>query len=569
MSGFPNPRDDSHDELDERRVATAHAMQWLDSHNVRHHVATCHCWRCSLHRFVSLASGGKLTEPEPMRDPGILRVSTAHQVLSPARVVETPAELALRRRWLILAVVLVGAFMGILDVFIVIQGLPSIKTTLGAGAAELELVVAAYSLVYAVFLVTGGRLGDILGWKRVFLLGMTMFTAASALAGFAPSSTLLIAARALQGLGAALMYPQVLSTIQVTFKGAERALALGIFAAVSGIGAITGNIVGGLLIQLDLGGLSWRPIFLVNLPIGVFGVLAGFLLLHPARAERAPRLDLPGVGLISLFLISLVLPLAEGQQIGWPLWMQTLLVLSFPFLAAFVFYERKRTDAGNDPLVDMDLFRHRSFAVGIPLTILMYICSSGLFFTMVQLLQSGLGFSPINSGLAFVEINVGFITASLLGPKLIPRIGTRVLSLGYALAAIGVGGTLLTLASYGTSLTLVELIPSLVTIGLGAGFQLSPLLGVILSGVPAQDIGAASGVVSTSMQVGNTVGISLLGLLFFSFLGSQTIASSLSYLNAFKSTLPFLMVLYSAAFLVVLLFSNSSQRLSRVVSNVE
>jgi EmrB/QacA subfamily drug resistance transporter len=569
MSETPTPRDDSHDEMNERRVATEHAMQWLDSRSVKHHVATCHCWRCSLHRVVGLASGGRLTEPEPMRDMGIRRVSTAAQLLSPAQVVETPAELALRRRWLILGVVLVGAFMGILDVFIVIQGLPSIKTTFGAGAAELELVVAAYSLVYAVFLVTGGRLGDILGWKRVFLIGMTIFTVASALAGFAPSSTLLIAARALQGLGAALMYPQVLSTIQVTFKGSERALALGIFAAVSGIGAITGNIVGGLLIQLDLGGLSWRPIFLVNLPIGIFGVLAGFLILHPARAKRAPRLDLPGVGLISLFLVSLVLPLAEGQQIGWPLWMQTLLVLSFPFLAAFVFYERKRTDAGNDPLVDLDLFRHRSFAVGVPLTILMYVCSSGLFFTMVQLLQSGLGFSPINSGLAFVEINVGFITASLLGPKLIPRLGTRVLSLGYALAAIGVGGTLLTLTSYGTSLTLAELIPSLVAIGLGAGFQLSPLLGVILSGVPVQDIGAASGVVSTSMQVGNTVGISLLGLLFFSFLGSQTLASSLSYLNAFKSILPFLMVLYSTAFLVVLLFSNTSQRLSRVVSQVE
>ena len=194
---------------------------------------------------------------------------------------------------------------------------------------------------------------------------MTVFTVASALAGYAPSAVFLIGARALQGLGAALMYPQVLSIIQVTFEGSERSLALGLFAAISGIGAITGNIVGGLLIQLNLAGLSWRPIFLVNLPIGVIGVLAGFLVLLPSRTERAPKLDLPGVGLISLFLVSLILPLAEGQQIGWPNWMIMLLILSFPVLALFVIYERKRTKNGEDPLVDMDLFKHRSFAVGV------------------------------------------------------------------------------------------------------------------------------------------------------------------------------------------------------------
>src|SRR2546425_8517186 len=163
------------------------------------------------------------------------------------------------------------------------SGLPSIKTTLGAGVSDLELVVSAYSLVYAVFLITGGRLGDILDRKRIFLFGMTVFTVASALAGYAPSAPFLVGARALQGLGSALMYPQVLSIIQVTFKGSERALALGLFAAISGIGAITGNIVGGLLIQLNIAGLAWRPIFLVNVPVGIIGVVAGLLVLHPSR----------------------------------------------------------------------------------------------------------------------------------------------------------------------------------------------------------------------------------------------------------------------------------------------
>src|SRR3989475_3683259 len=467
------------------------------------------CWRCHLFRLIGLVSAGRLAEAESRFEPRIASLSTRLELPQPARVAETAAALALRRRWLILGVVLVGSFMAVLDVFIVTQGLPSIKTTLGAGVSDLELVVSAYSLVYAVFLITGGRLGDILDRKRIFLFGMTVFTVASALAGYASSAPFLVAARALQGLGAALMYPQVLSIIQVTFKGSERALAVGLFAAVSGIGGITGNIVGGLLIQLNLAGLSWRPIFLVNIPIGIFGVLAGFLVLRPSRAERAPKLDLPGVGLISLFLVSLILPLAEGQQIGWPNWVIMLLILSFPVLALFVIYERKRTDKGEDPLVDMDLFKHRSFAVGIPLTLLYYVTASGLFFTLVLFLQSGLGFSPIISGLSFAQLNIGFITASLLGPRLIRSFGNRVLSLAYILQTAGLGWIILTLNSYGASLTLYELSPSLIVFGAGAGFALSPLLGVILSGVPSREAGGASGGSSSFFQIWNTLSSSL------------------------------------------------------------
>jgi EmrB/QacA subfamily drug resistance transporter len=533
-------------------------MEWLDKKGISHQVTSCPCRRCHLFRLVGLVSGGNLAERESRLDRGSPKISTELELPQPAIAAETATALALHRRWLILGVVLVGSFMAILDVFIVTQGLPSIKTSLGAGVADLELVVSAYSLVYAVFLVTGGRLGDILDRKRIFLFGMTVFTVASALAGYAPSAIFLIGARALQGLGAALMYPQVLSIIQVTFKGSERSLALGLFAAISGIGAITGNIVGGLLIQLNLAGLSWRPIFLVNLPIGIIGVLAGFLVLHPSRTERAPKLDLPGVGLISLFLVSLILPLAEGQQIGWPNWMVMLLILSFPVLALFVIYERKRTNNGEDPLVDMDLFRHRSFAVGIPLTLLYYVTASGLFFTLVLFLQSGLGFSPIVSGLSFAQLNIGFITASLLGPRLIRSFGNRVLSLAYILQTAGLGWIILALNSYGSGLTLYELSPPLIVFGAGAGFALSPLLGVILSGVPSREAGEASGVVSTSFQIGNTVGISLFGLLYYRFLNGQQ--SPTSYIEAFKTTIPFFLILSVAGFLLVFLLSQHRAR---------
>src|SRR5438132_1537689 len=227
-------------------------MEWLDRKGTGHHVASWPCWRCHLFRLIGLVSAGRLAEAESRFEPQSVKLSTRLELPQPRKAAETAEALALRRRWLILGVVLVGSFMAVLDVFIVTQGLPSIRTTLGAGVSDLELVVSAYSLVYAVFLITGGRLGDILDRKRIFLFGMTVFTVASALAGYAPSAPFLVGARALQGLGAALMYPQVLSIIQVTFKGSERALALGLFAAISGIGAITGNIVGGLLIQLNL-----------------------------------------------------------------------------------------------------------------------------------------------------------------------------------------------------------------------------------------------------------------------------------------------------------------------------
>lgn len=537
-------------------------MVWIDKKGVSHNLASCKCWRCHIHRLAGLVSGGTLAEHDSRLEPQRLNLSTTVQL--PRAATEVPSAQSLRSRWLILGIVLIGSFMAVLDVFIVTQGLPSIKTTLGAGGADLELVVSVYSLAYAALLVTGGRLGDILDRKRIFLFGMAVFTVASGLAGYAPNASFLIGARALQGIGAALMYPQVLSIIQVTFKGADRSLALALFAAINGIGAITGNILGGFLIQLNISNLSWRPIFLVNVPIGIVGILAGVLLLRSSYSERPPRLDLLGVGLITLFLVSLVLPLSQGQQLGWPLWSIALLVFAFPVLGLFILHERRLTDKDQDPLIDLGLFRHRSFAVGIPLTLAFYIIFSGFFFTFVQFLQSGLGFSPLVSGVAFGIINVGFITASLTGPRLIPRFGTRVLSFGYAIIVVGLVATLITLNSYGTSLNLYELAIPLLIFGEGAGLVLSPLLGVVLTGVPPQEAGEASGVVSTSFQIGNTLGISLFGLLFYSFLGSQP--SPVSYLGAVKMVLPLFALISLAAFLTAFLLS---PRRTRILPRLE
>ncbi|HVH15042.1 MAG TPA: MFS transporter [Candidatus Angelobacter sp.] len=536
-------------------------MVWLDKRGVSHNLASCHCWRCHIHRLTGLTSGGRIAEHEPRLEPQRLNLSTTIQYPRTATVAESAQ--ASRSRWLVLGIVLIGSFMAVLDVFIVTQGLPSIKTTLGAAGADLELVVSVYSLVYAALLVTGGRLGDILDRKRIFLFGMTVFTVASGLAGYAPSPAFLIFSRALQGIGAALMYPQVLSIIQVTFKGTDRSLALALFAAINGIGAITGNILGEFLIQLNISGLSWRPIFLVNVPIGIVGLVVGYMVLRPSRSQRPPRLDLLGVGLITLFLVSLVLPLSQGQQLGWPLWTVMLLVLTFPILGLFIIHERRLTDKEQDPLIDLDLFRHRSFAIGIPLTLSYYVLASGFFFTFVLFLQSGLGFSPLASGLAFGIINVGFITASLLGPRLIPRFGTQVLSFGYAIQIVGFVAVLITLNSYGTSLNLYELTVPLLIFGEGAGLVLSPLLGIVLAGVPTRVAGEASGVVPTSFQIGNSIGISLFGLLFYSFVGNQE--SAVSYLDASERVLPIFALIALSAFLTVFLLSPRRARMIQLL----
>jgi len=442
-------------------------------------------------------------------------------------------------RWLTLAVVLVGTFMAILDAFIVNVALPSIQHTINASPAELELVLASYLLVYSVFLITGGRLGDIFGRKRLFLLGMSLFTISSAACGLAPTPTILVISRAVQGFGAAMMYPQILSIIQVTFTGQDRNLALGLFAGVNGFASVVGQLFGGFLIQINLNGLAWRPIFLVNVPIGIAGVIAGLIFLRESKAKPSPKLDLQGAALISLALASFVIPMVEGQATGWPAWMILLLGLSLPFLILFVIYERRKAARGGFPLINIHLFSQRSFSAGIPLSILFFSTLAGLFFVLAVFLQDGMGFTPLDAGLTFTPIGIGFIIASLSSPRLVRRLGRTTLRIGYALDVIGFVLLSIVLRIYGTGITTTELVLPLLVIGFGNGLGMSPLIGTILAGTKTQDIGQASGMVTTSLQIGNTVGVAIYGLLFFSALGSLIASTRQGYLQSFEFTLVF------------------------------
>src|SRR5579884_4106168 len=287
--------------------------------------------------------------------------------LKPAEAADVPrpapSAVAAGRRWLTLAVVVTAAFLGTLDFFILNVALPSIGDDLHASPSHFQLVIAGYGLAYAVCLITGGRLGDILGRKRVFMAGVAGFTVASALCGCAPSADALVLARMLQGVAAALMFPQVLSIIQVTFPAEQRGTAFGVYGVVQGAASFSGIVLGGLLVQADVFGLGWRPIFLVNLPLGVLTLLGGWLLIPESRSPTARRLDLGGVALASVALFLLVFPLVEGREAGWPWWAFACLAAAGPALLVFVAFERRVLRRGGSPLVELTLFRDRSFAV--------------------------------------------------------------------------------------------------------------------------------------------------------------------------------------------------------------
>lgn len=425
------------------------------------------------------------------------------------------------RRWLALVVTLAATFLAVLDFFIVNISIPSIQQNLHASFAQIQLVVAGYGLAYATLMITGGRLGDIYGRKRMFMLGMAGFTLASAVCGISPVPTILIVARVAQGAMAALMIPQVISIIQVTFPPQERATAFGLYGTAIGVAAVAGQIIGGLLIQLNLFGLDWRPVFLVNLPIGVLALILAEPLIRESRAPDASRLDIEGVALISLGLLLLVYPLVEGREAGWPLWAWAMLIAAVPVLAGFIRYERWRTLHRGSPLLDLRLFRVRAFSIGLLVALTFFSGQASFFLTLTLFLQEGLRLSPLVAGLVFVPFAVGFIGASLLAARLVVRLGNRVLNLGALGMAAGLLMFITLVHADSVALPAVALAPALLVYGSGQGLVTAPLFTAVLRGVPLEFAGAASGVLTTTQQLASSLGVALIGIIFFGLLGGD------------------------------------------------
>lgn len=456
------------------------------------------------------------------------------------------------RRWQALAAILTAAFLGPLDFFIVNVSIPVIRERLHADYAQVQLMIATYGLSYAIFLITGGRLGDIFGRKRMFLLGGTGFTLASILCGLAPTPPSLIAARIIQGLAGALMFPQVLSIIQVTFPPWERGAAFGLMGVVMGTASFAGNVIGGLLLRADLFGLGWRPIFLVNLPVGLVALPAAWKLLRESRSPSAVRLDLGGVAIVTPALFLLVYPLVEGREAGWPAWAFVSLAASLPVLAAFVLYERRLARRGGAPLMDLGLFRDRVFVTGLLTSVGFYGGLSVFFLATTLFLQNGLGFSPVQTGLIFAPFALGFLASSRLAVRVTYRLGRRTIQLGSALMIAALVSLVALTRLYGAGVSAYEMVPLLLIYGVGQGFVMPTLLTIVLSGIPGASAGSASGVLTTVQQVAMSLGVAVVGTMFFAVLGAHPQAEGFAHAigTAFLCNIGMLIVTVALVFLL-------------------
>ncbi len=452
------------------------------------------------------------------------------------------------RRWPALVVVLTASFLGVLDFFIVNVSIPAIKDGLQATNAAVQLMIAAYGLAYAVLLITGGRLGDIFGRKRMFFYGVTGFTVASACCGLATTPDVLIASRILQGMTAALLFPQGLSIIQVSFPAHERALAFGVMGMVSGAAMFSGNILGGLLVDANLFGLGWRPIFLVNVPVGALALLAALPLLRESRSPKASRLDLGGVALGSAGLFLLVYPLVQGREAGWPWWAFVCLALSVPTLAAFLWYERRVSAAGGSPLVEMGLFRDRLFVDGLLTTLIFYGGLSAFFLSFTLFLQNGMGLTPRAAGFVFTPFAIGFGISSTVCVRLARWLGSRLIQIGAALMAAALSAVVVLAYVQGASLSCWEMVPALLVYGMGQGCVIPTLLRAVLSGVHSHDAGSASGVLATVQQVSLAVGVAVIGSVYFAALGAGK--DEADFLRAVETALLVNLGLLAAAFVL-------------------
>lgn len=419
-----------------------------------------------------------------------------------------------RTPWRAVSIVLVGAFMAILDSFIVIVAGPSIQADLGASGGELQWILAGYQLTYAVFLITGGRLGDMGGRRRTFIAGMTLFTVASVACAVAPTAASLIGARLVEGLGAALMLPQVYAVIVVLVPESERHRVFGVLGVVIGLATIGGQLIGGLLVGADLFGSGWRPVFWVNLPIGVATIALAARHLPESRAPVGRRLDVPGVAVLCAALFALSFPLIEGREAGWPWWTFAGLLASVVGFALFVGVERRVGDRGGDPLLRMSLFAERSFSVGIVLVLVVYAVLTSYYLVLSIALQDGLGLSALQAGLVYAPAATTFFVFSVVAGRLAPKRGRRVLETGAIVLAAGYASTAIVLTS-GLSFSAGVVIPTLMLQSVGGGLLITPSLNAVLAGIDAGDAGSASGVLSTAQQVGGALGVALIGVVFF------------------------------------------------------
>jgi EmrB/QacA subfamily drug resistance transporter len=422
---------------------------------------------------------------------------------------------AYRWRWLALVAVLAAEIMDLVDGTVVGIAAPSIRAELGGGDAMIQWVAAGYTLAFAAGLITGGRLGDLYGRRRMFLVGLVGFVAASALCGLATSPGMLIGFRVAQGLLGALLIPQGFGILKATFPPDDLGKAFGAFGPTIGLAVVGAPILGGALIAWDVAGLGWRTIFLINVPLGLAALALAAAVLPESRAEDGPRPDPVGMVLVAAGLALLVFPLVEGRELGWPAWTFGMLAAGVGLLAVFAAHQVWRSRAGRAPLVEPALFRLRTFTAGMAVGLALFAGMTGLALALGLYLQLGLGYTPLQAGLTQAPWALGIAAGSALsGAVLAARLGRTGLQIGAVVAAVGLGGVLLTVVTAG-QVTGWALAPSLAVCGFGLGLAMTPFFDITLAGVTLPLVGSASGVLNANQQLGGTVGVAVLGTVFF------------------------------------------------------
>ncbi len=473
--------------------------------------------------------------------------------VAPHRASPTPSLIPARPPWPGLYVLLLAGFVTIFDLFVVNVAIPSMRVGLSASFAQVGFILAAYELAFGVLLMTGGRLGDRYGRRKLFVIGMAGFTLASALCGVATSANFLVAARVLQGLAAALLFPQVYASIRVNFEGDASRRAFGLLGMTLGFAAIAGQVLGGWLVHADLFGLGWRSIFLINIPIGALAIVFARAI-PETRAPKRPGLDWAGVVLISLGLSLLLVPLIEGPNQGWPRW--SLMSIGAAVLVLVVFYrfEERRRQSGEEPLIDMRLLTQRRFSLGGVLVLLIYSTSTSFFLCFALLMQTGFGFDAFFSGSIFAVAGAGFMLASMTAPWLVTRWGSGAIASGGLFYALALGILIAQVAWSGTQLNPLALLPVLFLVGAGQGLIMTPLLNLVLGFVAPAQAGMASGIIATLQQLGAALGVAVVGMLFTAGLHTQARTAELpaQYVTAFVNAMLYNQAAAVLAFVLLL-----------------
>lgn len=433
------------------------------------------------------------------------------------------------RRWLVLFVVLAAECMDLLDGTVVNVAAPTIHESLGASSTALQWIVGGYPMALAVGLLIGGRLGDLLGRRNMFLVGVAGFTLASAACGAAPGTGVLIAARLCQGLAGALMIPQGFGLLREVFPEDELPKAFGLFGPVMGSAAMIGPILGGALVSAHLFHDAWRSVFLINLPIGLVAGIAAARLLPRTTVRHASTLDVAGAALAAVASLALIYPLIEGREAGWPAWTYASIAASVVLFGVFALHLRRLKRQGRDPLIEPSVFGHRGYSAGALVLMLYFGGMIGSMLALTLYLQLGEGFSAIHAGLTVAPFALGTAITAPLGVALMQKFGGRVMIqagslvslVGYAAVALIMGATA-HVSSWG-------LVGPLLVVGLGMGLFVVSAFDTIVAAVTDEELGSASGALNAIQQLGGAIGVAVLGTVFFTTLTHQGFAPALEH----------------------------------------